>query len=294
MAQPRPQQIYDWILEGVTVTSPSKLIRGWIEEGLPHLAPSVSPLDFPEIIDSSLSIVFKMLVSEQVRATAAGTQIFEVVGPDDDPILKGFGLPLTEDNRETMKRRQRAVLAGSVRQALLDLSPGEFEALWKLLVEHLGGRAFSLEGRSGDGGIDFTAEFSVYRLKGSLSHAAPEWLEMTELRSHISVIGQAKHTPNKTLRPAILRELVGTMALYMPNVEKGERKGSVGMLVTTGRFSDNADVQARKAGVILLDGEWVVSAIVNFGLGIIENDGGVEFNKVQLRAEIQSSIPPNR
>ena len=290
MAQPRPQKIYDWILERVTVISPAKLVRSLIGEGLLHLAPSVSPSDAPEIIDSSLSIIFDMLVREQVRAAAAGVQIFEVVGPDDDPVLKGFGLSLPRDTPETGRRRQRAILAGPVRQALLNLSASEFEALWKLLVENLGGRAFSLEGRSGDGGIDFTAEFSVYRLKGSLSHAAPEWLEKTELRSHISVIGQAKHTPNETLRPAILRELVGTMALYVPNVDKGERKGSVGMLVTTGRFSVNADAQSRRAGIILLDGEWIVSAIVNFGLGIIENDGRDEFSEVQLRAAIQNRV----
>ena len=292
MAQPRPQKIYDWILKGVTVTSPAKLLRSWIGEGVLNLAPLVSPSDFPEIIDSSLPIIFNMLVSEQVRAAAAGIQIFEVVGPDDDPVLKGFGLYLHNDTPEIMRRRKRAVLAEPVRQALLRLSAGQFEALWKSLVEHLGGRAFSLEGRSGDGGIDFTAEFSVYRLKGNLPHIAPEWLTGTELRSHISVIGQAKHTPNETLRPAILRELVGTMALYVPNVEKGERKGSVGMLVTTGRFSANADAQSRRAGIILLDGEWIVSAIVNFGLGMIENDGGVEFSEVQLRVAIQNGVRP--
>ena len=180
-------------------------------------------------------------------------------------------------------------MAEPVRSELLSLSPREFEALWRLIVKQLGGREFALTGKSGDGGIDFTAEFNVYRLSKSLPHAAREWLVGTEMSSTVTIIGQAKHTPTETLRPSVLRELVGTMFLHQPDIDKGERKGSTGMLVTTGRFSTNAEFQARGASIILMDGEWVVSAIINFGLGISEDSDELIFNEGDLKKAIHEA-----
>jgi len=237
-----------------------------------------SDLESLEVVNRSQKSVTDMLIREQVRASASSILIFEIVGVND-PVLKGFAVPLREDSSTITARRQRALLAEPVRQALLGLTSVQFEALWRLLVEQIGGRGFALKGRSGDGGIDFVGEFNVYRLSETLTHAAQEWRSTTESRSTISVIGQAKHTPNKTLMPAILRELAGTMYLHHPDTSKGERKGTTGMLVTTGRFSANAEAQARAAGIILLDGEWVLSAIINFGLGIESDDGDLRFNE---------------
>ena len=270
------------------IDSPAHPLREYVREAVEELSTDLDPLTIFEIADTNLTLLTRMLTREQVRAIGEGVSKFEILSTDF-PVIKGYAVPLSTDTEELTARRQRAALAQPVRDALLSISPSEFEALWRILVEHLGGRHFVPRGKSGDGGIDFTAEFNLYRLSPCLPHAAQEWLDKTESRSTLTIIGQAKHTPNSTLLPAILRELVGTMFLHKPEIEKGERKGSTGMLVTTGKFSTNAEFQARRANIILLDGEWVVSAIINFGLGIEEVSSQLEFDQAELSNLVQEA-----
>ncbi len=60
------------------------------------------------------------------------------------------------------------------------------------------------------------------------------------------------------------------------------------MLVTTGRFSGNEEFRARATGIILLDGEWVVSAVINFGLGISRDSLALRFSEAAFREQIDS------
>ncbi len=249
-----------------------------MHESLDDLAKDLSELERLELVASRLATVQPMLIQEHARSTAKGIPIFEVVG-EPAAILRGFGLPLPGDNLEMTHRRERARLRNQVWSALIALSPKRFETLWRVLVERLGGTKFIHRGSSGDEGIDFIAEFRVYQLEATLSsHVASEWLEATRDQSTVTVIGQAKHWPGTVVQPANLRELLGTIVLHIPNTSKGERKGVLGMLVTTGRFSGETYDRAYRAGLILLDGEWVVSAIVNFGLGISGTTGSLTFN----------------
>ena len=288
MSTPTPQQIYRRVLETIDVNSPAHPVRDYIRKAVQDLSTDLDPLAILEMVDGRLPLLTRMLVDEQVRAVSEGVAKFEILG-SDAPVLKGFAVPLATDTLELSARRQRAALSQPVWNALLSLTPSEFEALWRILVEQLGGHNFELHAKTGDGGIDFTAEFNLYRLSSSLPHVAQEWLERTEYRSTLTIIGQAKHTPDSTVAPAILRELVGTMFLHTPETQKGERKGSTGMLVTTGRFSSRAEAQARRANLILLDGEWVVSAIINFGLGIEEVSSQLIFDQARLRDLVQQA-----
>ena len=289
MRRLRAQEIFAWILQRIQVNSQARLVRDWVRNAVVEMNGLESGLLISELVDDSFQLVAGMLSREQVRVAAEGIQKFEMIGADD-PVLKGFSVPLPDDLPELTARRQRALLADPVKQTLLRLTPGQFEALWALIVKYLGGKRFVLKGKSGDGGIDFTAEFNVYNLSQSLQYATPEWLNTTESRSTVAIIGQAKHWPNQTLPPAVLRELAGTMYLHSPDTNGGERKGSIGMLVTTGRFSSRAGFQARAAGIILLDGEWVASAIVNFGLGISQDAGNFQFLETLLLDQIDQAL----
>lgn len=286
MPTPTPQRIYDWVLEGIQISSPTRPTIEYVREAVVALSGELDELASLEIANKHVNKVTEMLSREQVRAIASGVVKFEIIGTDDT-FLKGFAVPMKSDSPKITARRKRAELAEPVRNALLSLSSREFEVLWRLIVKQLGGREFTLTSKSGDEGIDFTAKFNVYRLSESLPHAAREWLVGTEMRSTIMIIGQAKHMPTETLRPSVLRELVGTMFLHNPDIDKGERKSSTGMLVTTGRFSANAEFQARGANIILMDGEWVVSAIINFGLGVSEDSGELIFKEGDLKKAIQ-------
>lgn len=292
MSMPTAEQIFGRVMERVEITSPVYPLRDYVREAVGDLSDEKDPLVILEFVAEQLTRITGMFIREQLRAAAEGVTRFEVLG-DDDPVIKGFAVPLPTDTPDIEAMRKRSSLIELVRAALLRLTPTEFEALWKVLVEHLGGRQFEHRGESGDGGIDFTAEFSLYRLGDSLTHATKEWLDRTESRSTITVIGQAKHTPTETLKPAIFRELVGTMFLHKPEIERGERKGSTGMLVTTGRFSGNAEAQARSSNIILLDGEWVISAIINFGLGIKVISQEIIFDETELKKLIEQVLLPS-
>jgi len=261
-----------------------------MSECLANSAPELSELERLELISSRLLEVQQMLIREQTRATASGIPVFEVVGEQNE-FIRGFGLNRPGDSMEMTNRRERARLRDQVVAALTVLSPVRFEALWRLLVERVGGSNFLHVGRSGDEGVDFTAEFRVYQLVSNLSeHVAEDWLEATRERSIIKVIGQAKHWPGRTVQPANLRELLGTIVLHKPNTTRGERKGTLGMLVTTGRFSKETYERARRAGLILLDGEWVVSAIVNFGLGVNGSCGSLSFSQADFVSLIDCEL----
>lgn len=289
MTTPTAQQIFNWVADKIEIDTPGHPLREYMSDALAELSRHLNPLAILEIVDERLPQLASMFEREQVRAVAEGVTRFEILGADD-PVLKGFAVALPRDTVELASRRRRAHLTEPVRNALLRLSSDEFEALWALLVQHLGGQRFKLLGRTGDGGIDFTAEFNLYRLSRSLPHAAQEWLDKTETRSIITIIGQAKHTPDATLLPAILRELVGSMFLHIPDIGQGQRKGGTGMLVTTGRFSANADAQARRANIVCLDGEWVASAIVNFGLGVVEGPNRPIFKEGTLKMLIRERL----
>ena len=261
-----------------------------MKESLDDLGKDLSELERLELVASRLDLVQPMLIQEHARAAAKGIPVFEVVGESAE-ILRGFGLPLPDDSLELTHRRERARLRDQVWTALTALSPERFETLWRLLVERLGGSNFMHRGRSGDEGIDFTAEFRVYQLEATLSsHVASEWLEATRDHSTVTVIGQAKHWPGRVVQPANLRELLGTIVLHNPNTSRGERKGVLGMLVTTGRFSRDTHERAYRAGLILLDGEWVVSAIVNFGLGIGGSTGFLTFSQTEFVNLIDDTV----
>ena len=289
MPPPRSQQLYEWIVARVSVQSSSRRIYNWIKDALDDIAVDLPELERLNLIPRRMVTIREMLIREQVRAVAEGVPVFEVIGEPPE-FLRGFGLPLPGDDIGLVQRRRRAILQEPVWNALRELSPPRFEAVWRILVGHLGGSNFNLRGRSGDEGIDFTAEFNVYQLTVALSAIATEWLETTHIRSTITVIGQAKHWPNRTVQPENLRELLGTITLHTPNIPKGERKGVLGMLVTTGHFSKYADAQARRAGLILLDGEWVISAIINFGIGVTETEGTQSFNGDTFVALIDESV----
>ena len=290
MTMPSGTMIRDWILGRVHTSTPPRLVVDYVRDALSEIAPGTDELAREIAAVDRTDRMVNMLVEEQARAGSGGITTFEVIGDGQDAIIKGFSIGLTSDSPEIRIRRRHAALAEPVRAALNDLSASEFEALWGILVRHLGAQNFALKGKSGDGGIDFTADFNVYRLIAALPHVAQEWVKATESRSAVTVIGQAKHTPNRKLRPAIMRELVGTMFLHEPDIPRGERKGATGMLVTTGSFASTADAHARRSNIILLDGEWVIAAIINFGLGVIHADEELDFSASEFKQEIRLSV----
>ncbi len=127
---------------------------------------------------------------------------------------------------------------------LLDMPPDAFERLCQRLLRESGFIQVEVTGRSGDGGID---GHGVVRLAGLLS---------------FPVIFQCKRYQNSNaISSSTVRDFRGAMV----------GRADKGLIITTGRFTRDASVEATRDGappIDLIDGEQLVNKLKDLGLGI--------------------------
>lgn len=123
-----------------------------------------------------------------------------------------------------------------------DIAPDAFERLCQRLLRESGFTEVTVEGRSGDGGIDGRG---IYKIGGLIS---------------IRVIFQAKRYRG-SISSSQLREFKGTMT---GRAEKG-------IFITTGTFTREAKIEATRDGSVpidLVDGRSLAELLKNLGLGV--------------------------
>ena len=136
------------------------------------------------------------------------------------------------------------------------MPPNAFERLCKQLLEKAGFTQVEITGGPGDDGIDGRATIS---LAGLLS---------------VTVLFQCKRYAG-SVAPAVVRDFRGAIS------GSAER----GLIFTTGRFSENAQAEARKVGttpIALIDGELLINKIKEFNLGVNTQTETVEVEAVNV------------
>ncbi|MBE3012287.1 restriction endonuclease [Microbispora sp. NEAU-D428] len=126
-------------------------------------------------------------------------------------------------------------------EAIIAAGPSAFERLTQRLLRETGFDNVIVTGRSGDGGIDGTADY---------------WLSLVSL----TVVFQCKCS-RKSLGPDEVREFQGAM----------HGKADKGILITTGTFTPGAQAEARRAGALridLIDGARLCDLLKEFKLGV--------------------------
>lgn len=125
---------------------------------------------------------------------------------------------------------------------LLSLSPAAFERLCQRLLRESGFVEVKVTGRSGDGGIDGVG---IVRLGGLLG---------------FPVLFQCKRYQG-SVGPGVIRDFRGAM------IGRADR----GLVITTGRFSRDAKIEATRDGappIDLVDGEQLLDKLKDLHLGV--------------------------
>lgn len=124
---------------------------------------------------------------------------------------------------------------------LVSMTPDAFERLSQRLLREAGFISVEVKGRSGDGGIDGMGVLRMSLL------SFPVFFQCKRYRGSVG--------------PSFVRDFRGAMA----------GRGDKGLLITTGTFSRDAELEARRDGappIDLIDGERLCDLLKEYGLGI--------------------------
>ena len=147
---------------------------------------------------------------------------------------------------------------------LLEITPLAFERLCKRLLEKSGFTPVELTDGPGDEGIDGRAVISLAGL------------------ANVTVLFQCKRYAG-SISPRIVRDFRGAIG---GSAEKG-------IIFTTGRFSENAQVEAQKPGttpIDLIDGELLIDKIKQLDLGVSTKTKRVEVEVVEVDKDWFTSL----
>ena len=173
-------------------------------------------------------------------------------GPEDD----GSANVEIENAEDKWREDLRAILQ--------EMNPTAFERLCRLLLRASGFIDVQVIGRSGDGGIDGRG---IIRLAGLIS---------------FPVLFQCKrYSGNNTVSPSQVREFRGAM---MGRAEKG-------LIITTGGFTQAAEVEATRDGappIDLIDGDQLIETLKELRIGLDVEPRQVEL--VSIDADFFANI----
>lgn len=238
--------------------------------------------------------VVKLIGSRNVDADQKGiSAILAVVGstadyvvgvchvmPGDDPLVAAA----------KAGRLHHAALLAKIRK----LTFSEFEAFGKRVLGELGATNARVTPHGGDQGIDFFGEFSLGQL-----HLLPEPFLKLAHDVRLLFAGQAKHYPNGTIGPNIVRELVGAVSLartktfstdgidIFQDLEIRPFSPVVAMLFTTGDISTGAYRLAANAGIVAKNGDQLAAFLADRGVGMTKGLPPSQFDEALFDAWLQ-------
>ncbi len=219
--------------------------------------------------------VTKLIAIRSLQADEQGiSPTLVVIGSAADHVVGACHVLPTDDARiaaAKIARKHQAALLARIRS----LTFSEFELFGKQVLKELGAKKSRVTPHGGDQGIDFFGEFSLGQL-----HALP--LPFLKLAHDVKLLfaGQAKHYPNGTIGPNIVRELIGAVSLARTKTFSADgidifrdldiRPFSpvVAMLFTTGKLSAGAYHLAASAGIVAKSGEQLAVFLADRGVGI--------------------------
>ena len=208
------------------------------------------------------------------------TSVLIILGSQND-VVAGSSHVLPGDNAEVVRVKQHRVHSTPLLSAIKLLTADQFETFGAKVLAELGAVNAKVTRQSGDQGIDFYGEISV----GSLQNLPSSFFRLAH-DAKFYFAGQAKHYPERSIGPDVLRELVGAVSLartktyssqtldLFENVDVRPFSPMLAMLFTTGSLSSGTVELARAAGVIARSGSQLALFLADRGVGM-ENVGGV-------------------
>lgn len=235
-----------------------------------------------ETAETVLQSVKELLLSRQAEAERDGlVWSCELYGSEDEYVRgSSFRDPTLSD--EERRVRANRIHIKSAKEALVSLTPSEFELVCTRVLELMGCSEPKTSPIRDDGGIDF---YGRLHLRGRLDSSSP--LGGIDGRVNIWLLGQAKHYPKNRIQTAHVRELVGSVELARTGGAIHTWEGlhlrpfdaTLQLLFTTGSFTSGAERLLDKSGMISMNGDQLATFLCDAGVGVDELSNSFDSNK---------------
>jgi hypothetical protein len=208
-----------------------------------------------------------------------------IVGSSSD-IVAGSCYVFPIDLPSVAQAKLHRVQVGRLYEAIKKLTFSQFEHFGARVLHELGAKKWRVTPHAGDQGIDFYGEITV----GHLQNAPKGFFQLAH-DVGITVVGQAKHYPTRSIGPNVVRELVG--ALSMARTKTFSRTGLtlfddvsmkpfsplLAMLLTTGEITTGALQLSNAAGIVTRTGLQLAVFLADKGVGIQQVGGLSAFDE---------------
>jgi hypothetical protein len=282
-----PKEIVDALEARLGVTGQPCQLRDAIELELLQTG------KLPQATAAELSDRVLHKVAAEIKARAAvkvdtgDWAVLDVRGKPDTSV-HGASYVFGDDSAAVQSLKKTRALSEDLRKAIIALDFSDFEKFGAKVLGEIGTKISKYTRHAGDQGIDFYGEVTMGHAVGA-DPATQRLLHETRL----VIVGQAKHYPNRVIGPAIVRELVGALALsqtatfssdidLLDGVELKPFTPVLAMLFTTGDFTKGARVLAKRAGLVTFSGTQLSVFLADRAVGMVDVGGQLIFNLAEF------------
>lgn len=246
----------------------------------------VSRIEATERASSLLQSVRARIHKKHGEAEATGTLAVLMIIGSTDEIVCGTCHILALDDEPTSRAKSNRALTNDIHNHLRQLSFSEFEKFGKQILFELGAGSAQVTSHSNDQGIDFFGNFNFGEF-----HGLPKPFYKLAHDVNLLFTGQAKHYPNSSLSPSVVRELIGAVSLartkthskdgvdIFKDLDMRPFSPVVALLFTTGKLSSGARHLAAAAGMIAKDGLQLATFLADQGVGVVQNASHKQFDE---------------
>ena len=195
----------------------------------------------------------------------------------------------SSDSDDIVAAKNRRLSSIPILNDLRSLHFNDFELFGAKLLRLLGAKKASVTPQSNDQGIDFYGSLNV----GDVSGISTDLIHFSH-QLEIKFAGQAKHYPNNSIGPSVVRELVGalTLARYrifstqsddlFEDLELLPLNPIFLMIISTGPITSGARELSRKLGIMIKSGEQIASFLADSGVGMKNINGSFAYDKSEF------------
>lgn len=294
----RPKSLFQRLEQVIGVAGRPRRLREAIEtEICEHWA--LPPIQAAEKAEQMEEAVRKLVISSGQQSDRTGCLSVLSLSSLSELVVQGSCFVEPTDSREIAGAKRRRLHIEPLLDQIRSLTFQQFEVFGAGVLRELGAKIVRVTPHSDDQGIDF---YGLLSLGQNLD--LPEPFGKLAHDVTLRFAGQAKHYPNNPIGPALMRELIGSIALARYKVFTTDKdlfddlqllpfNPLVSLFFTTGRFTRGALELADKAGVIARSGEQLAVFLADCGVGIEKTGGTSHFSRDEFLEWLNHSAESN-
>lgn len=278
-----PKKLVDHLETSIGIDGPPRRIDEAIERALCEQF-GLPPIQAAERAEALIDPVRRAIIKREMARQGEGiVAALTVLGGSHDTVA-GSCFVLSSDSQEIAGAKRSRLHHVPLLEAMQAMSFSQFEQFGACVLKELGAQRVTVTPHAGDQGIDFFGRLNIGELQGSpvpffkLAHDV-------ELR----FAGQAKHYPNRSIGPSVLREIVGAVILarsktfskdidVFDGLDLRALSPVLPLVFTTGNVSSGAVRLAKDAGMIVRSGAQLAVFLADRGVGMRQNESDMQFD----------------